>query len=66
MRNRGFKDNVEGLEKITIGDLKEIFAVNDISMKEAMPIMHAFRDKHGLTDKKALDAFGIAKRIFDA
>lgn len=58
--------NVEGLEKITIGDLQEIFKVNDLSIKEAMPIMREFRDKHGLTDRKALDAFKVAKRVFDA
>lgn len=56
---------VEGLEKITIGDLQEIYVVNDLSIKDAMPIMREFRDKHGLTDKKALDAFNAAKKIFD-
>ena len=57
---------VDGLEKITIGDLQEIFSINEMSMKEAMPIMRAFRYKHGLTDKQALNAFVMAKHIFDA
>ena len=56
---------INGLEKITISDIQEIFAVNELSMKEAMPIMREFRDKHGLTDGQALNAFGVAQRIFN-
>ena len=57
--------NIEGLEKITLSDLQEIFAVNHLSIKQATPIMREFRDKHGLTDKQALHAFRVAQRIFD-
>lgn len=57
--------NIEGLEEITLGDLQKLFSVNDLSIKQAMPTMRKFRDKHGLTDRQALAAFGLAKRIFD-
>lgn len=57
--------NLDGLEKITIGDLKAVYAVNEMSIKEAIPQMNAFRDKHNLTDRQALSAFGVSKRIFD-
>lgn len=57
--------NVEGFENITIEDLKEIFKVNELSIKDAMPIMREFRDLHGLTDKQALNAFNVAKKVFD-
>lgn len=56
--------NIEGLEKINIGDLQNIFSLNELSIKEAMPKIRAFRDKHNLTDKQALNVFSVAKRVF--
>jgi len=58
--------NIDGLEKINIGELEKLFSVNDLSIKDAMPHMREFRDKHGLNDKQALNAFNVAKRIFGA
>lgn len=59
-----FEMNVNGIENINIGELKEIFKLDKLSIKQAIPQMKIFRDKHDLTDKNALKAFGIAKRIF--
>ena len=56
---------IAGLEKISLGDIQELFKLNGVSMKEALPVMRKFRDQHKLTDRQALTAFGIAKRIFD-
>jgi len=57
--------NVEGIENITIRDLKEIFfAVDGLPLKEGILILVKFRDKHGLDDKEALQAFNVANRIF--
>ena len=56
--------NIKGFEKITLGELQELYAVNDISIKDAVPIMKRFRDKHGFTDKQSLAVFAVAKRIF--
>lgn len=53
------------LEHLTILDLREVYACNEMAYKDALPVMREFRDKHSLTDKQALKAFGVAKRIFD-
>lgn len=58
--------NIQGLENITLGDLQEIFSANKLSVRDALPILREFRDKHGLTDRMALDASNLAKIIFDA
>lgn len=55
--------NIDGLENLTLGDLKEIFECNELTISEAMPIMREFRDKHGLVDREATNAFGVAKLI---
>jgi len=58
--------NVEGIENMTLYDLKEIFhAVGGLSMKKAVPILIHFQDKHGLTSKESLRAYHVAIRIFN-
>ena len=56
----------EGLDDITVADLREIYRLKKLSVTDAMPIMRQFRDKHGLTDREALNAFNLAKMIFEA
>jgi hypothetical protein len=56
--------DVIGIEKITIGDLRDIFKCDKMSIKDAMPLMREFRDKHGLNDRQTLNAFATAKDIF--
>jgi hypothetical protein len=56
--------DITGLKNIRLIDLQDIFKLNNLSIKEAMPKMREFRDRHGLDDKTTLCAFAIAKRIF--
>ena len=56
----------DGLEKINLGEIKELFKLNKMPMKEAIPLLREFRDKHQLTDHQAKRAFAVAQRIFDA
>lgn len=58
--------DITGLEKIKLVDLQEVFKLNKLPMKEAIPEMIKFRDRRELDDKTALRAFGVAKRIFEA
>ncbi|MCG7904422.1 MAG: hypothetical protein JAY60_18595 [Candidatus Thiodiazotropha weberae] len=54
----------DGLEHITLGELQKLSELDTLSMKDSIPKMKEFRDKHGFTDKQALNAFGIAQRIY--
>ena len=56
--------DIGGLEGITLGNLAEVFKLDELSVKEAIPLMKEFRDKQGLTDRQALRVFGISKRLF--
>lgn len=56
---------IKEIENITIGEMKELYdRVAKITIREALPIMREFRDKHKLTDKQALKVFGIAEKLF--
>ncbi len=57
---------INGLEKVTLQEIEELFKLNTMSMKEALPRMRKFRDDHKLTHDQAINAFTICKRIFDA
>lgn len=57
--------DMKPLENITIKQLQDLYKLNRKSMKDAIPIMQKFRDDNGLTDRQALDAFQVSKRIFD-
>lgn len=57
--------NIEGLENLTLADLEKVYECNELSYRDALPVMREFRDKHGLNDNQALGAFGIARCIFD-
>jgi hypothetical protein len=54
----------DGFEHITLGELEELFKLDGLSVKEAIPALREFRDKHGFTDQQALAVFGIAERIY--
>lgn len=54
------------VDTLTIADLKEFFKCDGMSMRDAMPAMQELRDKHGLTDRQSLDAFRMAKNLFDS
>lgn len=56
--------NIDGLHNLRLMDLSDIFKCDQMSCKEAIPVMQEFRDKFGLTDQEALRAFGVARRIF--
>ena len=58
--------DIQGFEELKLTDLREVFECNNLSMKEAMPRLREFRDKHGFDDKTTLRAFGVAKRVFEA
>ena len=52
------------IDNLTISDLKEIISCDKMTMKQAIPVMRRFAEKHNLSDKDALKAFGMAKSIF--
>ena len=58
--------DIDSLKKITIGDISNLFELDKLSVKQAMPKMREFRDKHKLTDREAIEAFKIAQKIFAA
>lgn len=57
--------NIEGLEDITLIELKKLYSIDKKPMKEALPILREFRDKYLLTDRQAVNASRISKKIFD-
>lgn len=57
--------DMKPLEDITIKQLQDLYQLDKESMKDAIPVMQKFRDDNGLTDREALNAFQISKRIFD-
>ena len=54
---------LEKISNLTIGDILSLFPVMKMPMKEAMPIMREFRDKHGLTDKDVLVAASLTDKL---
>ena len=56
--------DIKGCECLSLKELQHIFECDKLSIKDAMPKMREFRDKHGFDDKTALRAFGVSKRIF--
>ena len=57
--------DMKPLENITIKQLKDLYKLDKESIKDAIPVMQKFRDDNGLTDREALNAFRVSKRIFD-
>jgi hypothetical protein len=55
----------DGIEGISLGEIKELFKLNKMSMAEAAPLLREFRDRYLLTDQQARNAFAIAQRIYD-
>ena len=56
--------NIDGLEELKLTDLKDLFALNSMSLKEGLPLAREFRDRYGFTDKETQKAFLISNRIF--
>lgn len=56
---------IMSIDNLKISDLKGIFKCDKMSISEAIPVMKIFAAKHTLTDKEALKAFGMAKKLFD-
>lgn len=54
----------DGIEKLNLGDMKELIKLNKMPMNEALTFLREFRDKNGLTNKQAKNAFTISQRIF--
>jgi len=55
----------EELDKLTIFDFKQIYSFKSMSVSEALPKMREFKDKHGITDMQATEAFGVAMKVFN-
>ena len=55
----------EILDKITIGELKEIKKIAYMTVRDALPAARELRDKYGLTDRETLNLIGTAKNFKD-
>ena len=62
---KGIEININGLENVTIGDLKEVFKANEMRMVDAVPFMKKFGKKNKLTDGEVLNAFRLSIRLFE-
>lgn len=48
---------------ITLGDLMELGSNQKLSVKDALPLLREWRDKHSLNDKETLKLFGVAMEL---
>ena len=53
------------VESLTISDLEEAYKANRMTASDGKKHLRAFAEKRGLTDAQALEAFRLAKRLFE-
>jgi len=53
------------IEKLTITELREFYKANTMSIGDGKEHLRNLRDKYGMNDKEALEAFRNSKKLFE-